>query len=149
MFALIQRVSQAAVVVEAKVVGAIGHGLLVFVGVERDDTERTAKRLHERVSGYRVFNDCNGHMNLSVTDVSGEILLVPQFTLAADTRKGMRPSFSPAATPARAEELFNYFVEHARAAGQEPQTGQFQAHMQVSLVNDGPVTFMLRVPPPT
>jgi D-tyrosyl-tRNA(Tyr) deacylase len=148
MLALIQRVTQAEVVVDSRSLGAIGPGLLVFVGVERGDVEATSTRLYERVSGYRVFPDAQDQMNLSVTQAGGQLLLVPQFTLPADTRKGMRPSLSTAAAPAEAERLFEHFVETARAAGQQPQTGRFRSHMQVSLVNDGPVTFMLRVAPP-
>ena len=147
MLALIQRVTEARVDIDDTTVGAIGAGLLVLVGIERGDTDATAQRLQQRVCGYRVFEDDDGRMNLSVTETGGGLLLVPQFTLPADTAKGMRPSFSPAAAPDDGERLFNRFVAHICAAGHKPQRGRFRAHMQVHLVNDGPVTFMLRVPP--
>ena len=142
-----QRVSQAEVVVEGERIGCIAKGLLVLIGVERGDSEREADRLLERLLGYRVFPDAAGKMNLSVTDVVGGVLLVPQFTLAADTGKGARPSFSSAATPADGERLFEYFVQRARARHHVVETGRFGADMKVSLTNDGPVTFWLQVPP--
>jgi len=143
MIALIQRVTEARVVVGGEVVGAIGRGLLAFVAVEPGDTEARAERLLERVLGYRVFPDTEGRMNLGLTDVGGGLLLVPQFTLAADTRKGMRPSFSSAAAPQDGRLLFDHLVDQARAAHPEVATGRFGADMQVALVNDGPVTFWL------
>jgi D-tyrosyl-tRNA(Tyr) deacylase len=143
MIGLLQRVRQASVVVEGKTVGAIGRGILVFIGVERNDDERSADRLLERLLGYRVFPDADGRMNRSVTDVGGGVLLVPQFTLAADTKKGMRPSFTPAADPTDGKRLFDYLVTRARVLYPAVQTGEFGADMQVTLTNDGPVTFWL------
>jgi len=130
-------------------IGAIERGLLVLVGVERGDSEREADRLLERLLGYRVFGDAEGKMNLSVRDVAGGVLLVPQFTLAADTHKGARPGFSSAASPEEGRRLFEYFVEQARLAHSPVGTGRFGADMKVSLTNDGPVTFWLQVRPPT
>jgi D-tyrosyl-tRNA(Tyr) deacylase len=147
MIALLQRVTQAAVVVEGEGVGRIGPGLMVLVCAERGDSESGADRLLERLLGYRLFGDTDGKMNLSLRDVQGGLLLVPQFTLAADTHKGMRPSFTPAAPPQEGERLFHYFVAKARAAHAAVETGRFGAHMQVSLTNDGPVTIWLRVEP--
>jgi len=147
MIGLLQRVTQARVEVDGASVGAIGPGLMVLVCAERDDGEAEADRLLERLLGYRVFSDAAGKMNLSLRDVQGGLLLVPQFTLAADTRKGMRPSFTPAAVPAEGERLFDYLVARARVAYPAVETGKFGAHMQVSLVNDGPVTIWLRVEP--
>ncbi|MGX9718819.1 D-aminoacyl-tRNA deacylase [Stenotrophomonas acidaminiphila] len=145
MLSLIQRVAQASVTVEGEVVGQIGPGLLALVGVEPGDDEAALARMAERLLGYRVFADDAGKMNRSLRDTGGGLLLVSQFTLAADTRSGMRPSFSTAAPPAEAERLFNRLVAICRekhAGGVE--TGRFGAHMVVSLVNDGPVTFLLR-----
>ena len=122
---------------------------MVLVGVERGDTQAQADRLLERLLGYRVFSDKDGKMNLSLTAVSGGLLLVPQFTLPADTRKGMRPSFTKAASPEDGERLFDYIVSEARKRHYKVETGAFGADMQVSLVNDGPVTFWLRVDPPS
>jgi len=147
MIALLQRVSEAKVEVDAACVGKIGPGLLVLLCAERGDGESEADRLLARVLGYRVFGDAGGKMNLSLRDVHGGLLLVPQFTLAADTHKGMRPSFTPAAPPADGERLFDYFAASARAAHAAVETGRFGAHMQVSLTNDGPVTIWLRVEP--
>jgi len=147
MIGLLQRVTQARVEVGGASVGAIGAGLLVLVCAERGDSEAEADRLLERVLGYRVFGDTEGKMNLSLREVQGGLLLVPQFTLAADTHKGMRPSFTPAAAPAEGERLFDYFATQARAACPRVETGRFGAHMQVSLTNDGPVTIWLRVEP--
>ena len=147
MIGLLQRVSRAKVEVDGTSVGEIGAGLLVLACAERGDTESEAGRLLERVLGYRVFADAEGKMNLSLRDVRGGLLLVPQFTLAADTHKGMRPSFTPAASPAEGERLFDYFVARARAAYPAVETGEFGAHMQVSLTNDGPVTIWLQVNP--
>ncbi len=147
MIGLLQRVSSAQVVVEGRTVGAIDAGLLVLVGVERGDDRPQADRLLERLLGYRVFADTEGKMNLSLRDTGGGLLLVPQFTLPADTRKGTRPSFTPAAAPALGRALFDYLVERARAQHAQVETGVFEADMQVSLTNAGPVTFWLQVPP--
>lgn len=145
MIALIQRVSQAKVDIDGEVYAAIDAGLLVLVGVEQGDDEAKAKRLAEKVAGYRVFEDHEGKMNLNVGQVGGDILVVSQFTLAADTNSGMRPSFSSAASPNEGERLYQYFVRKLREKGFEAPTGQFGANMQVSLCNDGPVTFWLQV----
>lgn len=147
MIGLLQRVSVARVEVDGATVGEIGPGLLVLVGVERGDAEAQADRLLERLLGYRVFADAEGKMNLSVRDRDGGLLLVPQFTLAADTRKGMRPSFTPAAPPAEGERLFAYLTTRARQQHPRVATGRFGAHMRVELTNDGPVTFWLQAPP--
>ena len=144
MIALIQRVSQAEVRVRTQLTGAIERGVLAFIGVQREDTESDADRLLERVLAYRIFADDQGRMNLDVRAVSGGVLLVSQFTLAADTRSGTRPGFSTAAAPERAQQLFDYLVTQARAAHPTIATGEFGADMQVSLVNDGPVTFWLQ-----
>ncbi len=146
MIGLLQRVSQAAVSVDGKTVGAIGRGLLVLVGVERGDDESRADRLLERLLGYRVFPDADGKMNLSVQDIGGGLLLVPQFTLAADTNKGMRASFTPAALPVEGQRLFEYLLTQARRRHANVASGVFGADMQVTLTNDGPVTFWLQVP---
>ena len=143
MIGLIQRVSEASVKVEGNTVGQIGGGLLVLVGVEKHDDEATAQRLLERILSYRVFPDEQGKMNLSLADIKGDLLLVPQFTLAADTNKGTRPSFSSAAPPEKSAELFDRFVQLARARHAKVETGVFGADMKVGLVNDGPVTFWL------
>ena len=145
MIALLQRVTQASVEIAGEEVGVICRGLMVLVGVEKDDNQAKADRLLQRLLGYRVFADDDGKMNLSVQDVNGGLLLVPQFTLAADTEKGMRPSFSSAAPPQHGETLFNYFVAQARRQHPIVETGRFGADMKVALVNDGPVTFTLRV----
>ena len=145
MKGLLQRVSQARVEVEGESVGSIDRGLLVLVGIEPQDDESSADKLLKRLLEYRVFTDVDGRMNDSLTDVQGGLLLVSQFTLAADTRKGRRPGFSPAAPPDRAEALFNYLVTQARAQHPQVATGRFGADMQVHLVNDGPVTFLLEV----
>jgi D-tyrosyl-tRNA(Tyr) deacylase len=147
MIALLQRVSHASVVVGGATVGAIGAGLMVLVCAEKGDTEREADALLAKLLGYRVFADEAGKMNRSVTDTGGSLLLVPQFTLAADTRSGTRPSFSPAASPADGLRLFAHFVRQARARHGKVETGQFGADMQVSLTNDGPVTIWLQVDP--
>jgi D-aminoacyl-tRNA deacylase len=144
MLGLLQRVSAASVAVEGTIAGAIGQGLLVLVGVEKGDTKAQADRLLERLLGYRVFSDEAGKMNRSLRDVGGGLLLVPQFTLPADTRKGTRPSFTPAAPPDLGEALFDYLVARARSHHPVVETGRFGAHMAVSLTNDGPVTFMLQ-----
>ncbi|KMW72564.1 D-tyrosyl-tRNA(Tyr) deacylase [Photorhabdus luminescens subsp. luminescens] len=145
MIALIQRVTQANVVVKSEVVGEIGHGLLVLLGVEKGDDQQKAKRLCEKVIGYRVFSDEQDKMNLNVQQVGGSLLVVSQFTLAADTQKGMRPSFSGGAAPDKADELYRYFVEQCRQSGVKTEIGRFAADMKVSLTNDGPVTFWLQV----
>lgn len=145
MIGLLQRVSHADVRVETKIVGSIQAGLLVLVGVERGDTEQQADRLLERLLTYRVFPDEEGRMNRSVQDTAGGLLLVSQFTLAADTRKGTRPGFSPAAEPQEGKRLFEYLVHRARERHRVVETGEFGAHMQVTLTNDGPVTFWLQV----
>lgn len=143
MKGLLQRVNQARVEVAGEVVGAIDQGLLVLVGVEPQDDKASADRLLHKLLNYRVFADAEGRMNCSVQDVQGGLLLVSQFTLAADTRKGLRPGFSTAAPPQQAEELFDYLLAQARAAWPRIETGQFGADMQVHLVNDGPVTILL------
>jgi D-tyrosyl-tRNA(Tyr) deacylase len=145
MIALIQRVSRASVVVDDATVGEIDAGLLVLLGVEKGDDEQKAQRLSERVLGYRIFGDENDKMNLNVQQAGGSVLVVSQFTLAADTNKGMRPSFSGGAEPAEAERLYHYFSDCCRAQGVTTANGRFAANMQVSLVNDGPVTFWLQV----
>jgi D-tyrosyl-tRNA(Tyr) deacylase len=147
MIGLLQRVSQASVVVDGETVGAIGAGLLVLVCAERGDTEREADALLAKLLAYRVFADDAGKMNRSVTDVAGGLLLVPQFTLAADTRSGTRPSFTPAASPDIGARLFDHFVRQARVLHGKVETGRFGADMKVALINDGPVTFWLRVDP--
>jgi D-tyrosyl-tRNA(Tyr) deacylase len=143
MIGLIQRVSEAAVAIEGQKTAAIGRGLLVLVGVERSDDARAARRLAERVLAYRVFPDAVGKMNLSVLDVDGAVLLVPQFTLVADTESGNRPSFSSGAAPTLGEQLFAAFVGECEQRCPRVAVGRFGAAMQVSLVNDGPVTFWL------
>lgn len=145
MKALLQRVTQARVEVGGEVVGSIDQGLLVLVGIEPQDDGATADKLLQRLLKYRVFNDADGRMNCSVQDVQGGLLLVSQFTLAADTRKGLRPGFSTAATPAAAEQLFAYLLAQARHAHADVASGRFGADMQVHLINDGPVTFLLEV----
>ena len=143
MIGLLQRVTAARVEVAGETVGAIGPGLLVLVGVQKGDDERRAERLLERLLGYRVFPDAMGRMNLSLADRGGGLLLVPQFTLAADTRKGTRASFAAAAPPEEGRRLFDLLLEHARLRHPQVETGRFGADMRVSLVNDGPVTFWL------
>lgn len=144
MIGLLQRVSTASVTIDGIVVGAIERGILVLAAVEASDTDAQAERLAERLLGYRVFADTAGKMNLSVRDVAGGVLLVPQFTLAADTSRGMRASFSTAAEPARGDALFARLVAAVRARHGNVATGRFGADMKVALVNDGPVTFWLR-----
>jgi D-aminoacyl-tRNA deacylase len=144
---LLQRVAHAEVAIPGDTVGAIGRGLLVFIAVEPRDTEAQARRLIERMAAYRVFADASERMNLSVTDIGGEMLLVSQFTLAADTRSGLRPGFSTAASPELGERLFEYAVGYARTLlPGRIAAGRFGANMQVSLVNDGPVTFWMQIP---
>jgi len=145
MIALIQRVSSASVTVNSEVIGEIQRGLLVFLAVEPEDTQAKAKRLAERVAGYRMFNDDKGKMNLNVKQVGGDILVVSQFTLAADTNSGMRPSFTTAAKPEFSNELYLYFCQQLREKGFNVPTGEFAADMKVQLLNDGPVTFTLTI----
>ncbi|WP_374620945.1 D-aminoacyl-tRNA deacylase [Pandoraea sp.] len=152
MIALIQRVLEAAVTVDGRTVGAIGPGLLALVCAERGDTEASADKLLAKLLGYRVFSDEVGKMNRSVSNLDGHgaagaLLLVSQFTLAADTQSGTRPSFTPAASPADGKRLFDHFVTQARARHPIVETGEFGAHMRVALVNDGPVTFWLQTRP--
>ena len=147
MIGLLQRVSEARVKVDGDIVGEIGSGLLVLVGVEKGDTEDTSDRLLERLLGYRVFSDDAGKMNRSLRDTGGGLLLVSQFTLVADTKKGTRPSFSSGASPGEGERLFNYLLSSARQRHPIVASGIFGAHMEVALVNDGPVTFWLQVSP--
>jgi len=149
VIALIQRVSEARVDVAGERVGAIGRGLLALVAVERGDGEAEAARLVERIAGYRIFPDDEERMNRSLVDIGGALLAVSQFTLAADTKKGTRPGFSPAAAPEEGERLFNRFVALARGRVGTVETGRYGADMKVTLVNDGPVTFWLQVKPPT
>ncbi len=147
MIALIQRVTRASVVVAGETIGEIGPGILALVGVEKGDNETRADRLLQRILGYRIFADTRDKMNLSLRDINGGLLLVPQFTLAADTRKGMRPGFSCAALPEQGEQLFEYLLGQAQVQHGKVAAGRFGADMQVSLVNDGPVTFWLQVKP--
>jgi len=147
MIGLLQRVTTARVVVAGETVGAIDRGLLVLVGVERGDAETQADRLLERLLGYRVFEDAGGRMNCSLADTGGGLLLVPQFTLTADTQKGRRPSFTPAADPDAGRRLFEYLLARARDTHPVVAAGVFGADMQVHLVNDGPVTFWLQATP--
>ena len=143
MKALLQRVTEASVSVAGEVVGSISNGLVVFLGVATGDTEKDAQYLVQKIINLRIFADEQGKFNLSVLDVRGELLLVSQFTLLADAKKGRRPSFTEAASPDRAEELFRFFVEQTKACGLPTATGRFQQYMQVEIHNDGPVTVML------
>lgn len=145
MIALIQRVAEAKVVVNNKNIGEIQQGILAFIGIEKNDHDETVSRLVDKVLSYRIFADEEDKMNLSVQDIKGGLLLVPQFTLAADTQKGCRPSFSSAAPPEEGERLFNEFVKQVKNKYQQIETGQFGADMKISLLNDGPVTFWLQV----
>ncbi|MEJ6743507.1 MAG: D-aminoacyl-tRNA deacylase [Porticoccaceae bacterium] len=145
MLGLIQRVSSASASIDNTVVGTIDQGLLLLLGIEKTDLEAAADKLLQKILNYRVFADSEGKMNLSLRDIGGELLVVSQFTLAADTNKGLRPSFSSAASPEQAEELYDYFLTQAATAlNTQIQSGRFGADMQVMLHNDGPVTFMLR-----
>jgi D-tyrosyl-tRNA(Tyr) deacylase len=153
MIALLQRVSEASVLVndqlsESTITGAIGAGILALIGVEKGDTNKQADRLLERILSYRMFDDEQGKMNLDITQTGASLLLVPQFTLAANTNKGNRPSFASAAPPEEGQRLFDYLLNSAMSKLGACETGKFGAHMKVSLVNDGPVTFWLQVPPP-
>ncbi|WP_417548913.1 D-aminoacyl-tRNA deacylase [Methylophaga sp.] len=146
MIALLQRVSQASVCINKNEnIAQIGQGLLVLIGVEKMDSPAVADRLLQRILNYRVFSDANDKMNLSLQDINGDLLLVPQFTLPADTRKGNRPSFTPAAPPDQGKQLFDYLLSQAKMLSVVVESGQFGADMQVSLTNDGPVTFWLQV----
>lgn len=145
MIALLQRVNEASVVVDGKTIGEIGQGILVFIGVEKNDTSDHVTRLLNKILGYRIFADEQDKMNMNVKDIQGGLLMVPQFTLAADTQKGTRPSFSSAAPPDIGQALFNEFVEEAKRQYSIIATGRFGADMKVSLINDGPVTFWLQV----
>ncbi len=144
MIVVLQRVTESHVDVDGKTIGAIGKGLMVLVCAERGDTDEKAVQLAQKLLRYRVFEDDAGKMNKSVTDIAGDLLLISQFTLAADTNHGNRPSFTPAAPPDEGLRLFNIFVEEAKKSGLRVETGEFGAYMRVSLVNDGPVTFTLR-----
>lgn len=145
MIALLQRVTEASVVVKTQTIAEIKQGLLVFIGVEKKDNEELIPRLVDKILSYRVFADEDDKMNLSVQDINGSVLLVPQFTLAADTQKGCRPGFSSAASPALGETLFDEVVKEAERKFQNIESGKFGADMKVSLLNDGPVTFWLQV----
>ena len=145
MIGLIQRVSHALVVVDSKSIAEIQQGVLALVAVQQEDSPATSEKLLDRITHYRVFPDVDGKMNLSLHDIKGGLLLVPQFTLAANTKKGTRPSFSSAATPAHGQLLFDHMVDYAKNAFPNVQTGQFGADMKVTLTNDGPVTFWLEV----
>ena len=147
MIGLLQRVSSASVTVDDETIASIGQGLLVLVGVERDDAVAQTQRLAERLLSYRVFGDAEGRMNLDVTQIGGGVLLVPQFTLVADTRKGNRPSFSSAADPAHGRLLFDELIEQLKGRWKNVSAGQFGANMSVQLTNQGPVTFWLQVSP--
>lgn len=145
MIGLLQRVSEARVTVDGKVIGEVSKGLLVLVCAQREDTEENAEKLAKKILAYRIFEDENGKMNKSISDVGGELLVVSQFTLAADTYRGLRPSFTPAAAPDVGERLYEHFVSAVRQSPLKVETGEFGAHMQVGLVNDGPVTIWLEV----
>lgn len=144
MISVIQRVRMASVTVDNRIIGKIDQGIMALLAVEKEDTPKQADRLLERILTYRIFADGNGRMNLSLRDIEGGLLLVPQFTLAADTHKGSRPSFTSAAPPELGLQLFGYLQQQARAAYPKVEFGQFGADMQVALINDGPVTFTLR-----
>jgi len=144
MIGLLQRVKNASVTVNDQVIGAVGQGLLVLVCAEKGDSEGQCEKLAKKVLAYRIFEDENGKMNKSVSDIGGEILIVSQFTLAADTAKGLRPSFTPAADPETGKRLYEHFIEKIKESGLKTETGQFGANMQVALINDGPVTIWLK-----
>lgn len=149
MIGLIQRVKHATVEVEGKIVGNIDHGILLLLGVEQGDTAQIAQKLCDRILKYRIFPDTDGKMNLNVNQVGGALLVVSQFTLVADTRKGNRPGFSRGASPEVGKELYQGFVEYAQSTGIYVQTGIYGADMQVTSCNDGPTTFHLQIPPPS
>lgn len=144
MIGLLQRVKNASVTVNDQVIGAVGKGLLVLVCAEKGDSEEQCEKLAKKVLAYRIFEDENGKMNKSVSDIGGEILIVSQFTLAADTAKGLRPSFTPAADPETGKRLYEHFIEKIKESGLKTETGQFGANMQVALINEGPVTIWLK-----
>lgn len=144
MIGLLQRVKNASVTVNDQVIGAVEQGLLVLVCAEKGDSAEQCEKLAKKVLAYRIFEDENGKMNKSVSDIGGEILIVSQFTLAADTAKGLRPSFTPAADPETGKRLYEHFIEKIKESGLKTETGQFGANMQVSLINDGPVTIWLK-----
>lgn len=144
MIGLLQRVQRASVTVEGKVIGSAAKGLLVLVCAEKGDTKEQCEKLAKKVLAYRIFEDEKGKMNKSLSDIKGDILIVSQFTLAADTAKGLRPSFTPAADPETGKKLYEHFVETVRQSGLRTETGEFGAYMQVALVNDGPVTIWLK-----
>jgi len=143
MRAVVQRVSEASVEVDNKIIGKINNGLLVLLGVGKDDSEEDVKYLAEKIVNLRIFDDKDGKMNLSLLDVNGELLIVSQFTLYGDCRRGRRPSYSDSATPEKAEKLYNLFVDFSKKSGLKVETGRFGTYMKVSLVNDGPVTLLL------
>ena len=145
MLGLLQRVRQASVTANEEITGEIQQGILLLLGIQKNDTEETANKLIDKILTYRIFSDENNKMNCSLQQIGGGILVVSQFTLAADTKKGTRPSFSSAAPPAQAEALYDYFVAQMRSKHPQVATGMFGADMQVSLINDGPVTFMLEM----
>lgn len=144
MIGLLQRVKNASVTVNDQVIGAVEKGLLILVCAEKGDSEEQCEKLAKKVLAYRIFEDENGKMNKSVSDIGGEILIVSQFTLAADTAKGLRPSFTPAAAPETGKRLYEHFIEKIKESGLKTETGQFGANMQVALINDGPVTIWLK-----
>ena len=144
MIGLLQRVQSASVTVDGQVIGSAGKGLLVLVCAEKGDTVEQCEKLAKKVLAYRIFEDENGKMNKSLSDIHGDILVVSQFTLAADTAKGLRPSFTPAADPETGKKLYEYFVEKVRESGLRTETGEFGAYMLVAIVNDGPVTIWLK-----
>jgi D-tyrosyl-tRNA(Tyr) deacylase len=144
MIGLIQRVTQASVSVDSAICGEINQGIMLLLGIQREDDQNHADRLLEKILNYRIFADSAGKMNLSLRDINGGLLIVSQFTLAADTKKGLRPSFTSAAAPEHAEALYNHFTARAKTIHQDSQCGIFGADMQVSLCNDGPVTFSLQ-----
>lgn len=145
MLGLIQRVKQASVSVDGEITGEIQQGILLLLGIQKNDSEETANKLIDKILAYRIFSDEHNKMNCNVQQIDGGVLVVSQFTLAADTKKGLRPSFSSAAPPAQAEALYDYFVAQMRNKHPQVATGIFAADMQVSLINDGPVTFMLHI----
>lgn len=144
MIGLLQRVKNASVTVNEQVIGAVKQGLLVLVCAEKGDSAEQCEKLAKKVLAYRIFEDENGKMNKSVSDIGGEILIVSQFTLAADTAKGLRPSFTPAADPETGKRLYEHFIKKIKESGLKTETGQFGANMQVALINDGPVTIWLK-----
>ena len=144
MIGLLQRVKSASVTVDGQVIGSAGQGLLALVCAEKGDTQEQSEKLAKKVLAYRIFEDENGKMNKSLTDIGGDILIVSQFTLAAETSKGLRPSFTPAADPETGKKLYEHFVSKIKESGLRTETGEFGAYMQVALVNDGPVTIWLK-----